>query len=512
MRAFLVLIALLLAPAGARAGDYLDDPKVLAEGWFALTAVMGRGTDLATVVIEPGVIRVRARAARGGPRVDGWEVRLPRGLFGGHAVSGPSPERGAGPDGDVESGFFPAAALRLDLIPKAGAEALRRAAFSDPSRVTQVRIERMLVFAPDPSYGELRWSIQVASAYESATASVTPEGVIIGMDLSQTMRGRNRDFLAQPDWPFSDAQRGFAALVAGAEVWEVRVRRATISVNATSPEREDRIATYSWDGGRFTRGLADRPLIAGMGIQSDLPFAIGEVDLALLPRLVAAAKAAAPQGFGHVHEVLATRAPAVPGPPAVEWTVTLKRSPADPEEAEIHLATTGEVLRTTLPESLRARASYLDPAGLVAALAEIRAALGGGAPVYEVMIREDRISVLSQDPADPSRKAEVELRGGVLKPGFGSFVMMETEEDLFALDVLASLDPARLAEMKRDAVARIGLADAEVYRMKIWNGSPFWRSRDGQPLVDIRVGLPPSHNTGGYVVYRIDGMFVEAVK
>jgi hypothetical protein len=116
------------------------------------------------------------------------------------------------------------------------------------------------------------------------------------------------------------------------------------------------------------------------------------------------------------------------------------------------------------------------------------------------------------DPAAPGMVADVRLDAKGLANWVPRPQMLETDADLFPLGTLAGLDPATLAAMAAQAVEAVAIPGAELYRLRIWSGSPFWQSTDRTPFVDIRVGLPPRYDVSGYAVFRLDGRFVEVVK
>ena len=73
------------------------------------------------------------------------------------------------------------------------AKSIRYVALEGGGAVQSIEISRRVNLLPTPSYGDIRWAIYVASPRESATVYADAEGTIIGGDLSNTNRARQRD-------------------------------------------------------------------------------------------------------------------------------------------------------------------------------------------------------------------------------------------------------------------------------------------------------------------------------
>jgi hypothetical protein len=182
------------------------------------------------------------------------------------------------------------------------------------------------------------------------------------------------------------------------------------------------------------------------------------------------------------------------------------------EKCVVQLTSKGIVMTTSLPRSQRAENGYLSGSGLLAGIKAVQAGFGSDAPVFEVTFRTDRVDVQALDQSDPSMTINLSLGTAGLRHGMGMPLMMQTEDDLIPLSRLAALDPPIMDRILKEAVRRVGVPGAEVYRVKIWSGSPFWNPANGMPLVDVRVGVPPNHSNGGYAVFTVDGQFVEMFK
>jgi hypothetical protein len=521
VRHLLPVLIVLLSPLAAAAQGYLSEPALAGPAWAELLAEMPSEPALAQVVIGERGIDVQARAKGGGQRVDGWRIVRRDGVLGfgkGDVVSGPRPVIPSGPVRDVSGAFFPAEDVPIAGLDGLMALALEAVTFTEPAQVTGLSLERTVSILPQPAYGEPRWTITLSNGRETATVTAMIDGRLLGADISQTDRGRTRDFLTQSDWPFALAQEGFGTLVGpGDTVREIVVRDSAISVTADSPDFAGQLTDWSWDGGRFTRGLIDTPDTSMHFSGADLPFALAEVNLAALPKVLDAARAAVTEGGVGIVSVRAAKQPKVAEAPAVEWLVTLAgRRPllgADLEDDwEVRLSTAGAVLGVLPPARLRPAVNYTEGAAFAEAVAALTGRLGGEVRVLEFMARPERAELTGFDPANPGMTLDITYTQKGFDEGNPFPVMMQTEADQFPLSTLSALTAEAVEAMRARAMAEVAMDGAEVYSLRVWSGAPFWRHPQGMPFVDVRVGIPPRHDRSGYVVFLIDGSFVETVK
>lgn len=519
MRLIVAFFLLFVAwPAAGEDGDYFTDEAMFAAAWGLLLEEIGPGANLQELTFAPQEIAVKVQAPQGGPRVDAWRVQRSRGLFRTRdAVSGPDPVRQTGPVGDVVSGFFPLASVPLGRLRTLMAEAVARAGLIDPAQVASVRIARRIALLPQPHYGEVRWTIAVTSGRETATAEATEDGVIFGIDISGTHRGRNRNFLTQDNWPFAAAGEGFHRLVPPETgVFEVSVSRLSVAVEAVAKGSDRQLTTFRWDGGMFTRGLVDLPNIDTALPNGDRPFTLGEIDFGAIPAVIAAARARAPAQGWVVRSMRATMKSDTLGPAEVLWRVVLSDKPQqrftrDDDDTIVTLKPDGTVVSVLLPRALRPKVDFVSGEAIAGTLAQLADALGPDAVVYELMFRRNRASAELADPARPGEMRQVAISDRGLRMGMAMPAIVQAG-DRFTLGKLAALDAAAVEAIKTKAVAAIAVPGGAVYRMRFWDGAPFWSTPDGGLLVDVRVGVPPGDHGGGYAVFTLDGTLVDAVR
>jgi hypothetical protein len=516
MLAFLVPQSLL-----AQTPNYLNDKDQFERGWSGLIDKIGRDPDVAEIVIRPDTIEVQARAAAGGARLDRWRMSSRTVLsMTFHLVSGPHAERPSSPVANVESGFFALASVPLDRLWPILDAARARVRLDDPGQINAVRIARAVTLLPNPAHGDVRWSISVGTDRESASVTTAADGGIMGVDISGTNRGRNRNFHEQDDWPLADAQASFRSIVASRPVvYEIDVSRSNLSMRAESASNPASTTAWLWDGGSFRRDFVDMPNIDLLRHNGNLPFALDEVDLAKLPAILKAARAREPSGQARIMIAKAVKERVAVGTPQVAWEIQMvdgrRQVPLFGENfAErtiVRLTRDGEVLTVRLPASLRPKVDQLSPETILASIEKLRSSFQAGARLLEISVNESQTSLAMISPRQPGMTFEVALREKLEETSPRSVSVINLRSTFNFAD-LARLDKAALDSMLTRAKAAVPLPGSKVYRVRIWSGEPFWRPKQGTPYLDIRVGVPPRYDDGGYVVFTADGKLVETVR
>lgn len=519
---FLAFFAVIFAaPSLAQAPNYLNDQAMFTKGWSELVEKIGPNVDVAEIVIRPAAIEVQARAEAGGARIDRWRASYRTVLsMNFHTVSGPQPERPSTPVANIESGFFPLASVPLDRLWPILDAAKVRVRLDDPGQVSAVRIARLVTLLPNPAYGEVRWSITVASARETASVTTVADGRIIGVDISGTNRGRNKDFLHQEDWPLADAQASFRSIIgARRDVYEVDISKSTVKMTAVSQASPTAVTAWLWDGGTFRRDFIDGPNIELIRNNGNLPFSLDEIDVAKVPAILKAARDKEPNGHPRIMIAKANKERVAVGSPRVLWEVQLvdarRQIPLFGEDFSertiVKLTPDGEVVSVLLPKSLRPKIDRLSPDAVLATLELFRSSYGRGTKVFDMSFREDRAELAMMSPNQPGMTFEVALWEKLEETSPRSLNMINLRT-AFTFDDLSRLNRTTLESMLAKARAEVPLPGAKIHRIRIWSGEPFWRPRQGMPYLDIRVGVPPRFDVGGYVVFTADGRHVETVK
>ncbi|MCP5085801.1 MAG: hypothetical protein GY952_03210 [Rhodobacteraceae bacterium] len=505
--AFLSLIITVPTPATA---DYLDDQEMFRAAWSKLLNAVG-DTDLYLVHILPEAIGVQAPASGRGFPFGGWNVERRKGLLGTRdKLSGPV---------EIErpplvplrmKGLFAQSELDFDRLPELFEVAKQKARLRLPGEISEVLAIRNLVksvTAGKPSeYGALRWVILVVQGREQAPVAFDADGVFLGVDISRTSRGLLRDLRTQPDWPFDEAVVGFSRHVGDGEVvYGLTLSKDSLIITAAAGEDGEAV-DFKWDGGMVTGGHGNiSAAIRGQQPQAT-PFALADAHIERLPEFLATASAAAPEGWRVIARVEAAIEQGEFKPTELVWSIELMQPKGFMgERVAVRVRPDGSVASVVLPDSLRPSAAYLSHAGALAAIDEFQAALGADAAVYELMLRDDRVTLLAPDPENASRVAEFQLGKRGLRRGMGRPKIIESEADLFALSRAATFHPDILSAAKKVVLSSFGAAGAEVFMVKMWSGAPFWSSPDGGPVLRMNVGVPPNHSNSGYVIFTLGG-------
>lgn len=509
------------APCLAQVPGYLNDQSMFQRGWTELIGKVGSNADVAEIAIRPEAIEILARASAGGARIDRWRVGKSTILgMTFHRVAGPQPERPSSPVTNVESGFFALSSLPLDRFWPILEAAKARVRLDDPGSVTSVRIARSVTILPTPAHGEVRWSIGVGSGRESASVTAAIDGRIMGVDISGTVRGRNRNFHEQDEWPLADAQASFRSIVgARAEVFGIDVSRTAVTMRAVSAGNSAATTGWIWDGGTFRKDFLDMPNMDLARRNGNLPFTLDEIDLSKLPSILKAARAQEPTGHPRIMIVRAAKERTAVGAPRVLWEVQMVDSRRQipligedfSERTVVKLMPDGAVESVLLPKSLRPKVDRLSPVAILAALETLRSSFGADPRLFEMSFGSERATVSMISPTDPGMTFEVELTHKLEEASPRPLAMLG-RRSTFSFADLSQLDEATLDSMLAKAREAVPLPGSRVHRIRIWNGEPFWRPKPGLPYLDIRVGVPPRNDAGGYVVFAADGKHVETVR
>lgn len=522
-RAVLFALAALLAFAAPLRADYLNEPGAFATAWRALLPRMTDRVEPVQVEVDPDRIRVIVPVPGAWGDYDLWQVR--RGttaLAGGDLVEGPLPM--------PRATALPAHSFRLDEVALDRMDAIVAAALDaakagEGAAAVSLAVRRLA--HADSAPGNVSIIVAVASPTRRGSVLVSADGRPVTakmQDVAAPAPAPAPDPVAPPAVaapaappapPPDPSAAAAAALVAevgpGAVVWEIEVRRNSLEVFVTDPSDARRVRRLRLTEEGFRRDGISMPNAAAHFGGS--PFALADARLPDLERIVAAGLAAAGDAAGELKTVKAALHTSGAASRVV-WTLVLAPQGTSGREAETRVAVLPDatVLRVVLPEAQRPPFRGDSGAGLVLALAELAAALGPDAMVWEVDARPGRVTVERPHPTQRGMTARIVFTDEGVKAGNDFPVMMQTEADLFPLSALAGLTPEAVEAARAAGLAAVGIEGAELERLRLWSGAPFWRHPKGQPFFDIRVGVPPAGRINGYAVVTLDGQVVRAFR
>lgn len=502
------------APASAQQqpDNYLSSPARFSAALAKLLARVGDAPQVSNLTVRRDSITLVTQNRDVAWHSDEWSIsRVRLGPLSFDSLGGPRPHEGRGIVKREETAFFALDDLALTELDAVIDAAIARAALAGTPTVSAVTIERSLSILPTPAYGAVRWTVSLETPRESATVYADAAGNIYAADLSNTDRARRLDLLAQDDWPMQQAQAELtAALGDAAVVHELRVYNSYLFLEAEHPSDPKLIRDYSWDYSGARSSPPDTPNLLAMGMGDYQPFALSELDLALLPDI----KAAAVEAFGAPGAVVTYVSAEKPtdrvAAPRVLWQVDLRQP--DGEEGRVTVSTTGEVLEVSLPESRRVAVDWLAPATLVSTLARLEQALGREARFLDIHINDRAAIVQVEDPQQPGAIVEVIVDAEqITRRGEPIMPWDKSADDgrMFTLADLAPLDEMLFAELASRTLEAMALEGAEVFRYTI-SRTPFMFDAGGKVFVEVRAGKDDGW-TSGRVSYDLEGTALDVV-
>ena len=500
------LVLMLLASPAIAERSYTDDAAVRQKGLDALVARMGETRPVARLRFTPDDIEATSQADSGDELLVWTAHRLDLQLMNFHTVTGPTPRDDFSVVDDQAGAFFRLAEAGLDRFDEAVAAAIDYAKLESAPAVKTVEIARSISILPQPAYGDIRWTIQLAAGSESAIVYLNTRGDVIGGDLSDTERAEALDLYLNDDWPMVDAQAQLGSVLGSSPVHEVRLYQNYVFVTADHPSDPSLTRDYSWTLEGVTRGLVDSPNFVTMGMGGIQPFAFDEVDLTALPRV----KAAAREAFDAPDAVITAMEASKPLDRAtsdlkVLWEVEFRQ--ANGEAGEVWLDTAGNVVEVKLPESrLPEVGPWLAPATVIDTLRRIGETFGPEAKISEISINDTQASIDIEDPQAPGEVAHFLMDAReVTRFGSGSFFASLAPSNVFTPSDLGALTAEQLADMVERTTERLRLEGGEVFRYTFSRHALMMDEGDNRLMVEIRYGEEQGSGRSGWMTFLLDG-------
>lgn len=373
MRTLLTLAAaiLLAVSAPAKAG-FLDNDADFSLALSLLRPAVGEHARLLRVEVDAQGVVIEAQDPRNRGHVDRWRYGFVSylGLLALRRLSGPEAVHLNLINPDLEANLFDLDAVDFSAMPKLVAAAIPRAGLQDAAQVTHIEIARRTFLVPQPTSGDIRWTVRVDSGHEHAEIYADARGRITGADVSDTIRAKNLNILTEPAL-VADAAAAFRDTVgAGQVLTNVRIERkivgfaTNISDQAMKQLGVGMPATQSltWDLNGLQQRLGNIDVSARMGTAGPPPFSIDDVNWTVIDKLEQDALARAALAQGKVVRLSIAKSSEQPGAPVLVWTVEI----AEPsgEVTSVIADTQGSIKRVVLAPSRRPKVSWLDPARL----------------------------------------------------------------------------------------------------------------------------------------------------
>lgn len=491
------------APAVDQRATYLTSADLRARALAALSAKIGRMPLVSRIEIAEDRITVWTQSRVAAHYTDSWTIsRMKFLVFDRDSIDGPKPTDGDGIVAKREGSFFDLTDVGLGQLDATIAAAIALARMEQRPALTSLVIARQVGILPEPHYGEVRWTIGLATPRETATVYADAGGRVIGADLSGTTRQQRLDLIADNDWPMAEAQVDIAAVLGGRPLKELRVYDTYVYFTAAHPTKTDTTSDYSWNLGGVRQGIE----IPAFDFGDSLPFSVTEFDLGKLPQVKAAALAAFESPGATITYIEAEKPTDRASAPQLVWSVDIKQ--ADGEKGHVLLDANAKVLEVVLPESraIAAQGPWLAPETVLGTLKRLEKEFGPDARFGEILINDTQGSVLVEDPQAPGTMASF-----IIDPQrimrFGTPMPWEAalnEAKAFRLADLAGLDAAALGKYADTTLETMKLEGAAVFRYTFSRNTLLLAPEDTRLLLEIRAGKDDGW-TSGWVTFELDG-------
>jgi hypothetical protein len=383
----LVLCAPLLLACGSARASFLDDAAALDDAVATLRPVLGTHPRVLRIEIDAKTVVIEAQDRHNPRHVDRW--RCADRIFGiiPMRVSGPEPVDLALLDPDLEANLFDLDVVDFSAAAKLGKEAIARAKLEDQAGVTHMEIARQVTILPQPKARDVRWTLSLASGREHAEVYADAKGRVIGANLSGTQRARTLDILREPALVI-EAAASFRSLIgAGPMLTEVGIEPKSVSFGTNIHDEAfgkllpgmPATQRFTWTLDGLARRLGAIDVNAQMGTQGPAPFAIDDVDWTILAKLEADALARLALPKARIAHLRVEKSSTAPQGPTLAWTVEIIGP--DDQALSVIADVKGAILRVVLPEGLRPKTDWREPAALAGAISRIATIFGERASI-----------------------------------------------------------------------------------------------------------------------------------
>jgi hypothetical protein len=494
MKALYALIgAVLLASGGGARASFLDDNATFSQAISVLRGAVGEHARVLRVEGDPNGIEIQAQDPHNPHHINRWRYGIVNylGLIPLRHLTGPDPVDPTLINPDLEANLFDLDAVQFAAAPKLVAAAIAHAHLQDPATVTHLEIQRQLFLLPEPSSGDVRWTLHIDSGRERANIIANAQGDIIGADLSGTERARTLNILKEPALA-ADAATAFRDSVGTQSVLtRIAITDKTIAFGTNIRDQSlaklgsglPATATYTWNLNGLQRQLGTIDVSAQMGMPAPASFSVNDVDWTVVDRLEndALAKAAIPQArIEHVGLAMSTDQP---GEPVLEWTVDL----AEPsgETTRVIADKSGAIVRVELPESRRPKIDWREPKALAGAIARVGTIFGPDAKIASIVADDRRGRITVDDPVHGGQAATFDFTpDGVSRAGI-SF-SLDSMGPRFSVADLAALNEDKLAAMQADAFKQLSGGRTAYLESVTIGAHPFVRQA-GAHAIEVRL-------------------------
>ena len=258
-------------------------------------------------------------------------------------------------------------------------------------------------------------------------------------------------------------------------------------------------AVFRWSYNGLERGSGSMDTRSGFS-NPELPFGVGDVDWALLPKIVADAKSRLAMTDGRVTLIKVEKPSDSIGAPAPLWRINIEeRGESGTYVADVK----GAEKKVSLPKSKRKPIAWLDTGVMAQALARIANEFGTGGQIVKIFIEKDGGRVIADDPRKPGELMEALLR----EDGLGRWgkPMFEGGKP-FPVRELEAFTAERVVALVERTRKELGMPDAAIRDVTISRNGLGMSDRD---KVAVAMVVRTPRGRLGRVVQALDGTLGE---
>ena len=516
-----LLALILLAPGNRAEASFLDDTAELDPAITALRGAIGGHPRVLRIEIRPDGVVIEAQDANNRNHVDRWRYGAVSylGVVSLKRLSGPQAVGLQLINPDLEANLFDLDAVDLTATSKLVQAAIARAKLQDQAAVTHIEIARQTFILPQPSSGDIRWTVRVDSGREHAEVYANAQGAITGADLGGTQRAKTLNLLDEPTL-VADAAAAFRVRVgAGAVLTNVSVDGKTVGFHTNMRDQSmaklgigmPATATFTWDLNGLQQRLGAIDMDAQMGRSGPAPFGVDDVDWTILAKLKQDALAKAAITGAKVRSLRIEKSSEQPGGSTLVWTVEI----AEPsgETTSVIADPRGTIQRVVLPASRRPKPSWLDPATIAGAIARIAPTFGPNAKIASIAFDDRGGKVTVDDPSQGNRPATFEFGADTMTRAAISF-SLDAMGPRFGVGNLAALNEQKIAALQAEAFKRLA-AGRTAYLESVRIGAHALVQRAGAQAIEVRLrdlAQDSAQAQYAWIVFDMDGRVLDLSK
>ena len=510
----------LLAACGRAQASFLDDSATFGAAIAALRPAIGDHPRVLKIEVDADGVMIDAQDPHNRNHVDRWRYGIVNLLqmIPVKRLTGPRPVDLQLVNPDLEANLFDLDAVDLSATPKLMAAAVARAQLRDRAAVTHMEIARRAFILPNPTSGDIRWTLRIDSGRERAEIYANAQGVIVGVDVGNTQRARTLNMLDEPALA-ADAAAAFRASVgAGPVVTSIGIDRKTVSFGTNIRDQTlpklgigmPATASFTWDLNGLQRRLGAIDVTAQMGAPGPAPFSVDDVDWTILAKLEqdGLARVAVPQAT--IKHLGIGRSSEQPGGSVLAWTVEI----AEPsgEVTSVIADQKGAIQRVVLPASRRPKANWLDAATIAGAIARIAPTFGDDAKIASIVFDDRRGRITVDDRQNGGRAATFDFSSDGVTRAAISF-SLDAMGPRFGVADIRPLNEQTIATLLAEALKRLGAPGPAYLESVSIGGQPFVRQA-GAHAIEVRVrDLAEDSARAHYawIVFDFDGRVLDVV-